>query len=100
MKHNRREILKSGSMALLGGGLFSRMDKVAAMQQSAPTPNFTAALKSQGSGPSQSLLLGPTPGEEGPPQPTTADRLPLEWNKQTDAHASKTSSKRGAWKPF
>ncbi len=82
MKHNRREILKSGSLALLGGGLFSRMDKVSAMQQNAPSPNLTAALKSQGSGPSQSLLLGSTPGEEGPPQPTTADRLPLEWNKR------------------
>jgi len=36
-------------------------------------------------GASEKLLLGPTPGEEGPPEPAKYDRLPLEWNKQTVA---------------
>jgi Xaa-Pro aminopeptidase len=29
------------------------------------------------------MLLGPRPGEEGPPEPAKYDRLPLEWNKAT-----------------
>jgi hypothetical protein len=32
MNPNRRDALKSGSLALLGGGLFRRMDKIDGMQ--------------------------------------------------------------------
>jgi Xaa-Pro dipeptidase len=32
-------------------------------------------------GTSLKQMLGPQPGEEGPPEPAKADRLPLEWNK-------------------
>ena len=32
MNRNRRDVLKTGSLALLGGGLFRRMDKVDGMQ--------------------------------------------------------------------
>ena len=75
MTQNRREILKGASFTLFGGGLLSRMDKVAAMQPDSPAPGFTDTLKPQGSGPSQKMLLGPTPGEEGPPQPTRATSI-------------------------
>ena len=95
MKTNRRELLKSGGMALLGSGLLKRMDRVAGMQAS-PEPDSAAQAQSTvnvmslteicrergAKGPSQNKLLGPTPGEEGPPQPATYDRLPLEWNKR------------------
>src|SRR5579859_2841493 len=104
MKTNRREILKTGGMALLGGGLLKRMDRVAGMQAPSETDAASAsdvgsaAAQAQnmvviaslteickergGSGPSQKMLLGPTPGEEGPPQPAAYDRLPLSWNKE------------------
>ena len=105
MKTNRREMLKAGGMALLGGGLLKRMDRVAGMQAApdaleANAPDLASAAATEqaqstvvvasltdickqrgGNGPSQKMLLGPTAGEEGPPQPATYDRLPLEWNK-------------------
>ena len=40
-------------------------------------------LRQQASGTSEALLVKPTLGEEGPAAPATADRLTLEWNKQT-----------------
>ena len=76
----RRQTLKGGALALLGSGFLGRVDKVTAMQ----TPlSMTDALKQQATGASERLLIGPTPGEEGPPEPATYDRLPLEWNKST-----------------
>jgi Xaa-Pro dipeptidase len=98
MAHNRRDLLKNGGMALLGTGLLSRMDKVAAMQSTAPHSagqSFTDNLKSQSTGASEKLLLGPRPGEEGPPQPTTDDRLPLDWNKRTVARFKEKLSQQG-----
>jgi Xaa-Pro aminopeptidase len=92
MGASRRQLLKSAGLAALGTGFLSRFDKVAAMQKapSEPSTNGAAApgsmiqaLKSQATGESEKLLLKPKPGEEGPPDPATVDRLPLEWNKKT-----------------
>ena len=82
MKRSRRDILKRGSLAFAATGFLSRVDKVAGMQSTPSTAGVTQTLKAQSSGASEKLLLQPKPGEEGPPQPATTDRLPLEWNKQ------------------
>ena len=42
------------------------------------SPSMTDALMGQATGTSERLLLGPTPGEEGPPEPATYDRLPAD----------------------
>src|SRR5262245_65899296 len=81
MPTDRRFWLK-GSLTALGAGLLSRVDKVAAMQGAA-SPSLTKSLKDQARGESEKLLLKPRPGEEGPPEPAKADRLPLDWNKAT-----------------
>ena len=96
MKHTRRQVLKQGSFAALGAGFLSRVDRVAAMQ-ARPTPApLVHMLQSQATGASEMLLLKGTPGEEGPPQPTTADRLPLEWNKRTVQRFKDAIAQRGA----
>ena len=82
MQASRREVLTAGSLAVLGSGFLSRVDRVAGMQ-SVPAASLTKALKRQAGGHSESMFLKPTPGEEGPPPPATLDRLPLEWNKRT-----------------
>ncbi|MGB5817604.1 MAG: M24 family metallopeptidase [Thermoanaerobaculia bacterium] len=81
MDTHRRQILKGGGLALLGSGFLGRLDKVAAAQSA--NPSLTDTLGTQAGGPSADLLLGPQPGEEGPPAPADYDRLPLEWNKRT-----------------
>jgi len=78
MKMNRRSWVKGAG--LLGTGFLSRVDKVAAAQK---TPNLRDMLRAQATGASEKLFVKPTPGEEGPPAPTTADRLTLDWNKAT-----------------
>jgi len=78
MKMNRRSWVKGAG--LLGTGFLSRVDKVAAAQK---TPNLRDILRAQATGASEKLFVKPTPGEEGPPAPTTADRLTLDWNKAT-----------------
>ncbi len=90
MTPSRRQLLKGGALTLLGSGFLSRFDKVAAMQKSparaaakAGSGTIIDALKTQATGASEKLLLKPTPGEEGPPEPAKYDRLPLEWNKKT-----------------
>jgi Xaa-Pro dipeptidase len=85
MNPNRRDVLKNGSLALLGGGFFSRMDKIDGMQTRGAATSLADIVKSRGSGSSEKLLLGPQPGEEGPPEPAKFDRLPLDWNKRTVA---------------
>lgn len=82
MQTTRRQMLTGGTLALLGGGFLSRLDKVAAMQSGSP-PSLARTLTGQATGTSEALLLKPTPGEEGPPKPADYDRLPLEWNKRT-----------------
>ena len=82
MHTTRREVLTGGSLALMGGGFLSRVDKVAAMQSSSGG-SLTGLLKTQATGKSESLFLSPDPNAEGPPQPASYDRLPLEWNKRT-----------------
>jgi Xaa-Pro dipeptidase len=83
MELSRRRWIKGGSLALLGSGFLSRVDRVAAMQ-TARTSSLARTLgESFKGGKSESLLLRPQPGEEGPPAPATFDRLSLEWNKAT-----------------
>lgn len=81
---SRRRLLSGGALAALGGGFLSRVDRVAGMQN-APAGSWTEALKREATGVSEKLLLKPTPGEEGPPEPADYDRLPLDWNKRTVA---------------
>lgn len=79
MENTRRSWLKGSGLALLGGGFLSRVDKVAAAQAA---PSLKSLLDAQAkTGTSQAMLLKPQQGEEGPPEPAKADRLPIEWNK-------------------
>src|SRR5512136_1929849 len=94
MPSNRRNWLKGSGLALLGSGFLSRVDAVAA-QESKGSPSLRDVLKQQATGASEKLLLKPVAGEEGPPAPTTADRLPLEWNKATVARFKSTLADQG-----
>src|SRR5262245_38856811 len=87
MRMDRRRWMKAGSLTLLGSGFLSRVDRVAAMQAPAPSRrSLTRALAEEArAGRSESLLLKPVAGEEGPPAPATSDRLGLDWNKATVA---------------
>jgi Xaa-Pro aminopeptidase len=80
MWKSRRTFIKGGGLALLGAGFTSRFDRVAAQQKPG---TLTGNLRSQYRGTSEKLLLGPRPGEEGPPKPADYDRLPLSWNRAT-----------------
>ena len=80
MSATRRGFLKGGAMAALGAGFLGRVERVSAIQKPV---SLTDNLKAQASGSSESLLLTPKPGEEGPPAPADYDRLPLDWNKRT-----------------
>ncbi len=82
MDATRRKVLSGGTLALLGGGFLSRLDRVAAMQPGG-SGSMTEAVGREATGASEAQFLKPTPGEEGPPNPATFDRLPLEWNKRT-----------------
>ena len=81
MTVSRRDLIKGGTLGLLGAGFLGRVDRVAALQN--PAVGLTDTLKTQASGVSESLFLKPQPGEEGPPAPADYDRLPLAWNKRT-----------------
>jgi Xaa-Pro aminopeptidase len=87
MHLDRRGWMKAGGLTLLGSGFLSRVDRVAAMQAAAPSRgSLTRTLADQArAGKSESLLLKPVAGEEGPPAPAKFDRLSLEWNKATVA---------------
>ena len=61
------------------------MDKIDGMQTEGSGGSLAEIVKRRSTGASEKLLLGPAPGEEGPPEPAKVDRLPLEWNKQTVA---------------
>ncbi len=76
----RRDLLTSGGSALLGAGFLSRVDKVAAQQRSG---SMAELLKGQAGGASEKLFVQPATDAEGPPEPASYDRLPLEWNKRT-----------------
>lgn len=92
MQTDRRRLLKGGGAAVLGSGFLARFDRVAAAQPS--VASLTDMVKRQAGGPSERLLLGPQPGEEGPPEPATYDRLPLEWNRRTVARFKELLAKR------
>jgi Xaa-Pro aminopeptidase len=96
MKETRRHILKQASLSAVGAGFLSRVDRVTAMQGGASTAPLIQTLSAQATGASEKLLLKGTPGEEGPPQPATADRLPLEWNKRTVQRFKDAVAQRGA----
>ena len=74
----RRQLLGGSALTLFGSGFGSRLDKVVAMQKGAAA-SLADTLKHQSNGPSQSLLLKPLAGAEGPPAPADFDRLPLDW---------------------
>ena len=94
MNPSRRTLLKSGGLALVGSGLLSRIDKVAAMQDTA-SASLKQTLATQADGASRSLFLKPQHGAEGPPKPATADRLPLSWNKATVRRFKDKLAERG-----
>jgi Xaa-Pro aminopeptidase len=89
MSTTRREMLSNASYALLGAGFLKRFDRVAGSAASgidagnAASPSLTSLVRQQEHGASAAMLLKPKAGEEGPPPPATADRLPVEWNKAT-----------------
>ena len=58
MNRNRRDVLKGGSLALLGGGLFRRMDKIDGLQTQGAGGSLAEIVKSRSSGTSEKLLLG------------------------------------------
>src|SRR5882724_10999757 len=78
MKMNRRSWVKGAG--LLGTGLLSRIDKVAAAQKA---PALRDILRAEATGASETLFVKAITGEEGPPAPATYDRLSLDWNKAT-----------------
>jgi hypothetical protein len=65
MSHTRRRWLKGAGLGMVGAGFLSRVDQVAAAQ--APTSLRSLLAEQAKGGKSEALLLGPTPGEEGPP---------------------------------
>jgi Xaa-Pro aminopeptidase len=75
-------VVKGGVLGALGAGFLSRVERVAALQKPV---SLTDALGAQATGASEALFVKPQPGEEGPPAPATADRLPLAWNRKTVA---------------
>ena len=94
MDTTRREWLTGGSLALLGGGFLSRVDRVAGMQPSS-SGSMIGSMKGQAGGASASLMLTPDPKAEGPPEPADFDRLPLDWNKRTVKEFKKRLADRG-----
>ena len=92
MDQGRRKVVHGAGLALLGGGFLARVDRVAVMQK---PPTLTEALRGQATGASEKLLLAARPGEEGPPQPATYDRLPADWNKRTVARFKELLGGRG-----
>ena len=95
MRADRRDILKASSFALLGTAFLSRVDKVDGMQQGPASVPLAQIVQSRATGVSEKLLIGPTPGAEGPPQPATVDRLPLAWNKRQVGRFKEKLSRRG-----
>ena len=77
MNRKRRDVLKGGALAAFGAGFFRRMDKIDGMQTPAGSSGGSLAdiVKARGKGASEKMLLGPTSGEEGPPEPAKYDRL-------------------------
>ncbi len=86
--------LRGGGLALLGAGFLGRADRVAAQQRAAAPPTLKSVLAAQATGASERLRLGKHRGEEGPPEPATADRLPLEWNQRTVARFKERLAER------
>jgi len=95
MDENRRNILKGGSLALFGSGFFRRMDKIDGMQSQGAGASLRDMVNSHATGSSEKMLLGPTPGEEGPPEPAKYDRLSLDWNKRTVARFKEQLAQQG-----
>src|SRR5262244_968156 len=97
MSFTRRTVLKNGALATLGAGFWRRMDKIDGMQGSGAGHGGPLAeiVRTRGKGTSEKMLLGPTPGAEGPPEPAKFDRLSLEWNKQTVARFKAKLAEKG-----
>jgi Xaa-Pro dipeptidase len=89
---SRRRFAVGAGLGLLGAGFWSRFEKVASASSHS---SLTKIVQEQASGKSESLLLKPKAGEEGPPEPTTEDRLPLDWNKRTVRRFKDKLAERG-----
>lgn len=84
MPTSRRTFIQKGGAAVIGGGLLSRVDRVAGMQSEAGRPEtMTRRLGALATGASERLFIQAGADGEGPPEPADYDRLPLEWNKRT-----------------
>jgi Xaa-Pro dipeptidase len=93
MNLRRRQLFAKSGMGLLGASFISRVDRVAAMQPA--QTSLTEQVKKEAGGASAAMLLRPTPGEEGPPEPAQFDRLPLEWNRRTVSRFKQKLAERG-----
>jgi Xaa-Pro dipeptidase len=93
MNLRRRQLFAKSGVGLLGAGFMSRVGRVAAMQP--PHTSLTEQVSKEASGASARMLLRPTPGKEGPPEPARFDRLPLEWNKRTVSRFKQKLAERG-----
>jgi len=94
MNTNRRQFALAGSLGLLGKSFWARFDKVAAAAQ-ASSPTLFSVVSQQATGRSESMLVKPQLGEEGPPEPSTDDRLSLDWNKRTVQRFKAKLAERG-----
>ena len=64
MSQTRRQLLKGGALAALGGGFLARLDKVAAMQKTAVAD--ASRFSARHPEPAKRCCSDPQPGEEGP----------------------------------
>lgn len=94
MKINRRRFSLAGGLGLLGASFWARFERVAA---ATGAPSMSALLQQQATGRSENLLLKPSPGEEGPPEPAIEDRLTLDWNKRTVLRFKEKLAAQGIW---
>ncbi len=91
---SRRDMIHNSALALFGSGFMKRVDRVASMQSTSPS-SLEQLLNSQGSGPSQKMLLTPPTGPDSPPAPATYDRLPLSWYKAKTQEFKNALNARG-----
>jgi len=78
---DRRRMMQRTGLAVLGTGFLGRVDRVAGQQPAAPS--LTELVRRQSTGRSAGLFVKGRPDDEGPPEPASYDRLPLDWNRRT-----------------
>ncbi|HEY7617960.1 MAG TPA: aminopeptidase P family N-terminal domain-containing protein, partial [Terriglobales bacterium] len=80
MNTTRRSFARNSSLGLLTTNLLSPLGHAATTSAGS---SLFKRLQDTATGTSERLLLKAQPGEEGPPEPATEDRLTLDWNKRT-----------------